>query len=164
MATPLVVGGQTIYTSPQSPAHLRSTLAAIKAYIADLYDAAGEVQQATLGATLVAGDVVYISASNTIALADADAVGTANVIGMVVEGGASGAKGIFRTGGLIELTDWTAIIGAASLTAGSRYYLSATAGDMTTTAPSTGGQFVVPLGTAITTKIFGLNIQRRIKL
>lgn len=164
MAAPLGVGGQIIYTSPLTPAQLRSTLAAIKKAIEEAAGAAGLVTGQTFAVAASAGQLVYPSAAGTVNLADADAVTTANVIGFAPDDVSAAATGSYQTNGLLTLTDWSAATGSATLTAGSRYYLSATAGRMTTTPPSSAGQFVVPVGTAISTLDFIINIQRRIKL
>lgn len=53
--------------------------------------------------------------------------------------------------GMLTISDWTAIVGAATLTAGDVYYVSATAGQLTTTAPDTAGDYVHVAGVAVST-------------
>jgi len=83
------------------------------------------------------GNLVYLSGADTWTQADADA-----------EASCSKQLGI-RLSSTTVLTHgiWT----TTGLTAGSIYYASATAGGITTTAPSTTGQIVRIVGTALTT-------------
>jgi len=53
--------------------------------------------------------------------------------------------------GPITLSDWTAIAGAELLTPGEVYYVSSTAGQITTTAPVSEGKFIHVAGVAVTT-------------
>lgn len=103
------------------------------------------------------GDVVYISAADTGKKAKADATGTKDAIAFATGAVSSAASGIYQSDGLIT--------GLSGLTAGAVYYLSAaTAGVMTTTAPSTTGQWVVRLGIAKSTTEFDIAICRAIGL
>jgi len=69
----------------------------------------------------------------------------------------NGTTGVYQIAGVLA--------GLSGLTAGSVYYLSqTTAGAMTTTAPSTVGQYVVRLGIAISTTEFLIRIERPILL
>ena len=106
------------------------------------------------------GMPVYISAADTVKKAKADASGTMDVIGLVTSASiAASGTGSAQSDGLITSSDWTAVIGATTLTAGARYYLSpTTAGQMTTTAPTTTGQFVLCLGKAKSTTDFEIAI------
>jgi hypothetical protein len=99
------------------------------------------------------GMCVYVKSNGNVDKAKADAVATTKVLGLVWETSISAAAaGNIQTDGIITVSDWTAIIGAASLTPGSIYYLSgATAGQLTATAPSTAGHYVLPVGMAIST-------------
>lgn len=84
----------------------------------------------TAGEDLTAGQIAYIGTSGSWfkADADADATSTVPVMGFVVSDVTSGSTGTFRTDGQIEL--------AGPLTPESLYYVSATAGDITATAPA----------------------------
>jgi hypothetical protein len=92
----------------------------------------------TAGEDIDAAEVVYISAADTVSLADAatnyEAIGVAGTtsldttpVSVISEGLAAGFSG---------------------LTAGSRYFLSATAGAVTTTAPTASGARVLQVGYA----------------
>jgi hypothetical protein len=102
------------------------------------------------GGTLSAGIVVatHSSGSGTVK-AIATAFGTL-AIGLAAESTLSSVSGEVQTSGSLTLSDWTAITGATELVARGRYYLSAaTAGLLTTTAPSTVGHIIQLVGVAI---------------
>lgn len=99
---------------------------------------------------------VYIDANDGFKKAKADASGTRYVIGLVYDATiANGVSGQVQVDGVFTATtgQWDAVFGTTGgLTKDTRYYLSAvTAGLATATAPSTVGQYVVLLGTAIST-------------
>ena len=118
------------------------------------------------GAALTIGQAVYISAANTVEAALADNVTTSGVVGLVADASiADGANGYMLTDGTLASTDWTAVVGATTLTAGSVYFLSDTAaGELTTTVPTAPGSFVTRVGTAINTTTLEVTISRPIKL
>ena len=107
---------------------------------------------------ITVGQAVYISGSDTVKKAKADASGTSDVTGFVVDTTiASSASGSIQTGGTLT--------GLSGLTAGSRYYLSAaTAGAITTTPPSGSGQFIVPVGFAVNTTDILIEFEPSIQL
>jgi len=118
---------------------------------------------------IVIGTPVYVDANDGVKKAKADAVGTANVIGLVAEVSISnGAVGGIQTDGILAATtgQWDAVAGTSGgLTKDTWYYLSAaTAGLITATAPSAAGQFVKPIGIAISTTEMKIDIGHRIKL
>jgi len=83
------------------------------------------------------GDVVYLSGASTWSQADAtDDTASAGLVGIRVDSSTVLTQGIYTTTGL---------------TAGNTYYLATTAGDITTTAPSTTGNIVRIIGYAIST-------------
>lgn len=109
----------------------------------------------TADATLAAGAPVYASAADHVNKAKADASGTVRVLGLATAAITSGATGGIQTSGIVTLTtsQWDAICGTTGgLTYNVTYYLSAgTAGLLTSTAPSTVGQYVKEVGIAIST-------------
>lgn len=138
---------------------------------------AGEIQQLQTGDTLLAavsevalialtngdvgahalGDFVYISAADTAKKAQGNAIATKEAIAVATGAISAAAVGSYQTDGIVA--------GLTGLTAGAIYYLSAaTAGLMTTTAPSTTGQYVVRVGIAISTTELELRIERPILL
>lgn len=101
-------------------------------------------QSMTAGETLAAGDFVYINTAdaNKIYKADANAVAK-KAIGYVKASATTGAAcTVYFEGINSNLT---------SLTVGSDYFLSGTAGSVTSTLPSGAGDIVQYIGTAITT-------------
>lgn len=122
------------------------------------------------GSPLVIGTPVYQTATaNEVERADADALATAKVLGLVADVSiADAASGNVLTDGRITATtgQWDAVTGqVGGLTPGAKYYLSAgTAGQMSTTPPSADGHVVAPLGTAKSTTEFEVSIGTRIVL
>lgn len=112
------------------------------------------------------GQPVYIQGANTVDLALADAKATSGVIGLVLDASIdSSVVGTILTDGILTSTDWTAVVGEATLTVGSVYFLSdVDAGMLTTTAPTTTGSFVTRVGTAISTTTLEVTISRPISL
>jgi hypothetical protein len=113
---------------------------------------------------LVRGTPVYVSSSNVAELADASAVATAQVLGLVLVGAFIGQPVVVLSEGSIEQSDWSAVTSGGTLTAGSVYYLSATEGEMTTTPPSGNGDTVVRLGIAVTTTKFDIEVNEVVSL
>lgn len=119
--------------------------------------------------SIVIGAPVYSDANDGVKKAKADAVGTVNVIGLVadVSIAAAGTGGI-QTDGILAATtgQWDAVAGTSGgLTKDVIYYLSAaTAGIITSIAPSVAGQFVKQIGIAISTTEMMIQLGQRIKL
>jgi hypothetical protein len=135
------------------------------------YIAGVDIPQFTNGnaGSIVIGTPVYSSANSTVDKAKADAVGTANVIGLVFDSSvaASSSGGVILDGILVATTgQWDAVAGTSGgLTRDTMYYLSAaTAGLLTATAPSAAGQFVVCVGIALSTTEMKIDIKPRVKL
>ena len=60
----------------------------------------------------------------------------------------------------MKRTDWTPVAGTAALTPGLPYFLSvATAGRITTTAPSAPGEYVVLVGRALSATELDVDIE-----
>jgi uncharacterized protein (DUF1501 family) len=96
------------------------------------------------GGTINQGQAVYFNGVNdTVALAEANAIGTSRCIGFVYDATIANTA----TGNIIVQGLAPAVLSSA--TAGTVYYLSdATAGATTVTAPSTSGHCVAPVGIA----------------
>jgi hypothetical protein len=118
-----------------------------------------ETQQWTNGdaAGHVLGSVVYLSAADTVRLAQANAAAPAEAIAVATGAIANGAVGGYQSGGTLA--------GLAGLTAGATYFLSpGTAGGMTTTVPAAAGNYIVELGKAISATEFLIRIRTPILL
>lgn len=119
--------------------------------------------------SLVIGSPVYISANDTVDKAQANAVGTVNVIGLVSDTSIStGVVGGVQTDGVLAATtgQWDAVAGTTGgLTKDVTYFLDdTTAGKITSTPPTIAGKFVIKIGIAISTTELKICIGQRIKL
>lgn len=115
------------------------------------------------------GSPVYCLSAGQVAKAKADALSTAKVLALATETiPEDNGSGVTQTDGRLTLTtsQWDAITGqSGGLTACSKYYLDpATAGRLTTTAPSADGQILSPVGTAESSTVFEISIGTRIAL
>jgi len=121
-----VLAPSTDTDPPSSPYRTQDNISAVPFTTVDLDVAA------TAGETLTAGEAVYLSPSDgRWYRTDADVAGassSAGFVGMVPEDIATGASGTVRLQGRIT--------GLAGLTIGANYYVSATAGAITATAPA----------------------------
>ena len=118
---------------------------------------------------IVIGTPVYNDVNDGVKKAKADATGTKDVMGLVLDASiTAGVSGNIQLDGIISATtgQWDTAFGTTGgLTKGVRYYLSAgTSGLGTPTAPSAVGQYVVELGLAISTTELLLNIKSPILL
>lgn len=136
-------------------------------------DVVGEVDVISMindtgAAALVIGAPVYCKSAGKVDNAKADAVATVEVIGLAQAGIVYEASGNIQTDGVLTLTtaQWDAITGdTGGLTFNDVYYLDAsTAGMLTTTAPTTTGQFVVKIGKAVSTTDMEISILNAVKL
>jgi len=131
-----------------------------------VYDGTQWVNQSTGGIassvrnnfTAVAGgiaalDAVYISANDTVSKASASASATSKAIGFAVAAAAGGASvGIQKDGVLVGV-----LTGA---TAGTPYFLSTTAGTISTARPSGSGNNIVLVGYAKNATDLDIHIQQ----
>lgn len=126
-----------------------------------------DVINLTAAATVAALCPVYISAASTFNKAAANASGTTKVIGFAQDAITSAATGWIQTDGILAGTtgEWDAVAGTTGgLSAGTDYFLSASAGLITATAPSTSGNYVVKVGRAISTTEMEISISDSILL
>jgi len=115
------------------------------------------------GATVYAGMVVakhssgsgYVFANATDDLARA--------IGVATVDAADNAAGTYQTDGIIDINDWTNATGAATLATNGRYYLDTLNGKLTVTPPSSAGNVVQYIGTALSTTALDISISQPIK-
>jgi hypothetical protein len=111
--------------------------------------------------SIVIGAPVYMFAADSVKKAKADAVGTTPVIGLVAAATiANGVAGAIQMEGVLSATtgQWDAVAGTTGgLTFNTRYFLSnATAGILTSTAPSTGYSQEVGIAISTTELLIGL--------
>jgi len=122
--------------------------------------------EAEADSTIIIGNPLYIvSGTGHVDLAQADTSATAQVAGLSLIDIASGGTCQFISEGNIVRSDWSSITGSVNLSAGVFYYLDpSTAGRLTSTAPSTPGQYVVRIGRAINTTTLDIEIELPILL
>jgi hypothetical protein len=118
---------------------------------------------------LVIGTPVYNQAAGAVKKAQANATGTARVMGLVADASiAAAASGAIATDGVLTATttQWDAVTGeTGGLTFGAIYFLDpANAGKLTRTVPSTAGQLVVKVGIALSSVDFLVEIEPEILL
>jgi hypothetical protein len=118
---------------------------------------------------IVIGTPVYSQAVDAAKKAQANASGTSRVLGLVADASiTNGVSGNFKLDGVLTATttQWDAVAGTTGgLTFGTIYYLSpTTAGQLTSTAPTTVGQYVVEIGEAISTTELLIKIKSPILL
>jgi len=140
----------------------------------DTIDAvASEVDIANLtnnnASPIVIGNATYTDAAGGVDLAKADAIATVEVVGLVKDASISAAaSGDIQTDGIISATtgQWDAVAGTTGgLAAGIVYCLSpTTAGEITSTAPTAVGQFVIRIGIGLSTTELEISISEPIKL
>lgn len=112
----------------------------------------GFTEELTAAEALIAGDLCYMNGAGKMAKADASAEATSDtLIAMCLDVIAGDAAGTFLLFGR-----WT----TAGLTAGANYYISLVAAGITTTAPSSAGEIVRIIGTAISTTVLFFNPDR----
>lgn len=129
---------------------------------ASLYDVI-TATNANAGAVVI-GTPVYSSAAGAVNKASAAAAGTTRVLGFVRDTSiAPAGSGYIQLDGILTAStgEWDAVAGTTGgLTAGTRYFLSATAGLITSTPPSASGNYVCEVGLAISTTEMELGIER----
>jgi len=118
---------------------------------------------------IVIGTVVYNDVANGVKKAIATGAATARVVGLVAAATiTNGVAGMIQVNGVLSAStaQWDAVTGGSGgLIAGTDYYLSpTTAGLLTSTAPSTAGQYVVFIGRAVSTTDMNVAIDRAILL
>ena len=118
----------------------------------------------TANETIAIAQPVYISGNNTVNLADADSINTSRVLGLAETAGTANNTMNVLSSGTVTKADWTSVAGSATLTPGAIYYLSTTAGQLTTTPPSGDGDVVVSCGLALTTTKLDIEISEGVVL
>lgn len=132
----------------------------------DRLDLSRSVDKTANGALPIATPV-YVNGGNA-TKAQADAQPTVRVAGLVVATAADTDPVEVQTDGLFVATtgEWDVVTGdIGGLTEGADYYLDPdVAGQLTTTAATTDGDFVAPVGHALSTTEFEIEIGAPIKL
>jgi len=100
------------------------------------------------------GDAVYVDSDGKAELADADALASAKLFGVVCAG--PEGKTSFAAGDMLDVVAFGPVAGFSSLTPGAWLYASTTAGDISDAAPGgSSGDYVYVLGTCLSAaKVF----------
>lgn len=119
--------------------------------------------------TLVAGTPIYHTATaDSIDKARANAQGTMGCDGIVIADAATSTATTYQDSGVLSLStaQWDAVTGqTGGLTAGAEYFVdSATAGKLTTTAPTTTGNIVQKIGIAVSSTDMHIQLGVLVKL
>lgn len=118
---------------------------------------------------IVIGQPVYVFSANTVKLARANNANQKKILGLVADTSiAAAASGYVQTNGLLTATtaEWDAVTGqVGGLTPQTTYYLdAANAGKLVTTPPSGSGEYVAPVGQAVSSTDFEIKIGTTIRL
>lgn len=131
---------------------------------ADGDDASTYAAENKNGTTLLAGQPVATHTSGTGVVAASAANGTLPCVGLIVADTIASVSGDVRTDGIVTMADWSAVIGAVSLTRG-RYYLDpVTPGMLTQVAPTSAGQLVQAVGYAVDASRLDISFSTSIRL
>lgn len=107
-------------------------------------------RQGVAGETITAGQVVTLNTAGKFVKSDNDATGLKDVVGIALHGASTDQPLAVQTGGDITI--------GATLTAGTAYYLSGTAGGICAVADVTSGHDVILIGLATSTTVLQLRI------
>lgn len=122
----------------------------------------------TAGATLLAGNICYQSAADSVNKAQANAAGTTFAVCFTTVAITSALTGLCQFNGILALTtaQWDAVAGTTGgLAFGVTYYLDpATAGKITSVCPTTVGQYVQIVGKGVSSTELNINFDEPILL
>ena len=153
----MAVTGDRLNPILRTPSQIRRLIGRIAERLRVLDEHAGN-EIATFDSNTLVGQPLYAKASGNVDLADASAISTAEIVGLAYEDASATEDKRYTPDGRITLDDWTNVVGSTNLTPGAVYFLSATAGQLTTTAPTVVGEIVVRVGKALSTTTFDIEI------
>jgi len=107
---------------------------------------------------VLAGQVIYVKGTSNIGLAQADTRPDTEAAGLVLADTLSGFTATYVTQGAFTQSDWTNVIGAATLTPGVRYFLSAATAGRLVSAQVGSGDHHVFVGRALNTTTLDIDI------
>jgi hypothetical protein len=114
---------------------------------------------------LVTGTPVYITAAGHVAPAVANNGQTAQVVGLSLGTFLANVSAQYTTEGEVTSNDWTGVTGSSTLQPGYIYFLDpATPGRLTTVPPTSTGQYIVPVGRALSTTTLAIELSPTILL
>ena len=113
--------------------------------------------------TLPIGTPVSAQSPGVVQAKSSDA--TRPAVGVVAAAGAVGVACLVQLSGALQLSDWTAVLGVASLVPRQLYFVDpVTPGKLTMTVPTTAGQLLQIVGVGLTTDTLGLQIEQPLLL
>ena len=124
----------------------------------------------TSGGTMTIGQPVYVETNGNVDLADASTSPHCKVIGLVASTTISDTTaGNIAVAGILTATagQWDTAVAESiptGLTGGTTYYLSESTGLLTSTAPTTTGAYVAPVGIALSATQMKIHIEPTVKL
>lgn len=132
--------------------------------VQEAQQAASQAVELLAGQAVIAGQPICLQGDTMYPAQAIDSL-LADAWGFTASDGAADTGVTCITRGQLTIEDWTPIAGNATLEPGSTYYLHpSVAGMITTTAPTLPGQFVVPLGKALSPLTLDVRIESPIQL
>jgi len=120
----------------------------------------------TFTSTVIPGEPVYVDGAGSVNKAQANALGTSDVLGIAPAAVTAAAVGNVVTDGVVTLTtvQWDAVAGTTGgLTAGAKYFLDpATAGRLEEGSSAAATEYVVEIGQALSTT--ELHVRPRVRI
>ena len=114
--------------------------------------ASSNTKSGTAGAAITQGQPVYLAAATTTLFpADADVLASAAVVGVALNAASTGQPVTYQTSGPITI--------GATVTVGTAYYASTTAGGVCLESDLASGDFATFLGFATSTTVITLDIK-----
>lgn len=107
------------------------------------------------GSTVYKGQPVAVHSSGSGFVLASDTIGF-HAVGIAYQDTPNTTVDGVLTVGILENTDWTATVGATSLTPGAKYYLGSTAGTLITTPPSSANKVSQLVGVAVSSSKLSL--------
>lgn len=119
-----------------------------------------DYQSVEVDSTVAIGQPLYLKVNGHADLAQANAIATSRVCGLAVSDALATTAVNYSPDGVVERSDWTAIVGTASLIPGAVYFVDPEApGKLTAIAPELSGQAVANVGIALSTTKLAIEIQ-----
>jgi len=161
-----VLAGTGTYTNTTTASHIRNNSQKVGATVKDALDSIGENMEfidGIAGVNIKAGQPVYVSAIDGLMyLASAATAAASKVCGFCKTDAATGNSILLIPNGGLTISDWTLIVGSVSLVPGTTYFLSGTAGAITSIPPVSG--YVVAVGCALAGDTFNIEIKTPVRL
>jgi hypothetical protein len=122
----------------------------------------GLESSAEIDISCAAGQPLYVKTTGHLGLAQADSLMTAQVVGLSKSNVIASTGATYILAGILELLDWTVVIGTQELAPGMNYFLSPdNPGMLMATPPDANavGQFLVPVGKALSFSRFAIEVE-----